>query len=231
MTPISFFFHDGVKYIPKSDPRSAGSSENFIRLFKMTYDWERAAGLRYYDEQRERIAEVARKNGQLLLHPSVAAFAALSPLNAESTNYTALDTCLKIAAGKLPEDTRVIAWRPNKVKALRVLRGEDPAAVLGGRKVTAFYYNTLDPTSEVHVTIDGHMYNVWTWGLRPLRRVPQMSAELYNQIADDLRAAGRDLGIPAPKLQSILWNAWKRVHGILYTPPPDDRQRKFDFGH
>lgn len=79
-----------------------GSQDNLIQLWHQTKDWERKEGFLYYDRQRERLTLLA-KEYKIQTAAVIAAFCALSPNNAESTNYTALRTCLDILAGRIPE--------------------------------------------------------------------------------------------------------------------------------
>ncbi len=172
----------------------------------------------YYGKQREHLqrrADAARID----VAPVIAAFCALSPNNAESTNYRALDTCLEIVAGRLPEDAKVIAYPPNKVKALAMLRGAPIDDVLRGRKVYSFYRNTLDPSDNSYVTVDGHMLGAWAGKRFILRREAEIKASEYAIICDHFRSAAECFKLPAPMFQAILWLTWKRKQNILWTPP------------
>lgn len=220
---------------------------NFLRLFEQSQPWEVETGFHYYDRQREKIRYAGRDHtlstGQL-----VGAFAALSPNSSESNNYQALRTCLAIVSGELPESARVIGYTPNKVKALKILRGGLPLDILGGRKVRAFFHNTMNPNDGDVLTIDGHMYNIWTNQRRRLKAerrpgrdkaetVPHIGQKLYESISDELRASARHAGMKGPRFQAVLWITWKRVHNIVYSPVLSGEQRGlplrygYSFGH
>lgn len=79
-----------------------GNEDNLRRIYDQSQPWERIEGSLYYNRQRKQLER--RANGTHALNKVAAAFAALSPNNAESTNYRALDTCLEIVAGRLPEE-------------------------------------------------------------------------------------------------------------------------------
>lgn len=51
--------------------------------------------------------------------------------------------------------------RPNMRKAWRILKGEQPLAVLGGDKVRAFYSLMINPDNSEDVCIDRHAVSLW----------------------------------------------------------------------
>jgi hypothetical protein len=195
-----------------------GNPDNLQILYERSLEYERTDGSLYYDNQRNRLRARAEGSG-LTLGPVIAAFAALSPNNAEATNYRALDTCLDIISGVLPEAAPVIAYPLNKVKALAILRGASIEDTLKGRKVYAFYRNTLDPEDEEFITIDGHMLGAWTGRRFTLRRDAEIKSSEYPVISNHFRSAASCYQLSAPKFQATLWLAWKRIHRILWTPP------------
>lgn len=195
-----------------------GNPDNLIQLYNLTRGWERAEGALYYGKQKHRLQQRADVSS-LPLESVVAAFCALSPNNAEATNYRALDTCIGITTGKLSPDSRVIAYTPNKVKALTILRGAPVLDVLHGRKVTAFYHNTMNPDDSSHITVDGHMLGAWCGKRFALRREACIRGDKeYDQISKDFKEGAECFRVAAPKFQATLWLAWKRIHRILYSP-------------
>lgn len=204
--------------LPEIHPTAPrGSQGNLIQLWHQTKDWERKDGFLYYDRQRERLTLLAKEYKRQTA-AVIAAFCALSPNNAESTNYTALRTCLDILAGRLPGTARVIAYTANKTKALAILRGAKIEEVLRGRKVYSFFRNTIDPDDGRFITVDGHMLGAWCNRRFILRREAEISKGEYYLICEHFREAAQCLHIPAPRLQSTLWMAWKRINKILYNP-------------
>lgn len=196
------------------------TTQNLLRVYFEATTWERSRGMIYYDHQREKILQWTEEL-QLPVENKVGAFCVLTPNNSERTTYRDLYVCVDIVLGRRPENTGVGSWPVNKTKALRLLRGEDPASVIGGRKVTAFYYNTLNPEDSSHVTIDGHLYGCWKGTRVLMRNVPYLGKGVYEEISNDLRSAAAKVGIPAPKFQSTLWITWKRIHQVLHKPQLD----------
>jgi hypothetical protein len=188
--------------------------KNIFDVYMESTDWERDRGLMYYDWQKDKILKWTR-DIRLPIENKIAAFCVLSPNNSEKTTYKDLSRCVKIVRGILPPNTKLAAYPANREKALRVLRGENPLHVVGGKKVTAFYFNTLDPNDESHITVDGHLFGIWKGTYHRMRDVPYLTPTLYNRISDDLREVARIIGIPAPRLQSIVWITWKRKHRVL----------------
>ncbi len=173
----------------------------------------------YYARQRERLAR--RAHSACLPEESViGAFVALSPNQNEKTNYNALDLCIKIHLGQLPQDARVSAYPLNRAKALRILSGENPRDILGGKKVRAFYFNTLDPEKSTEVTVDGHMKNAWLNrpGVTLKDRRSNINDTQYERIAQDFREAAFVTCTKSTDFQATVWLTWKRINRILWDP-------------
>lgn len=210
------------KRVGEMQPR--GRVSNIWKVYLEATPWERQDGHAYYDEQRWRMQSRTRPG--ITLEMVTAAFCALSPNSSESGNYHALDTCIDIATGGLPPDSKVRAYGTNTAKALRILRGEYILDVLSGLKVTSFYYNTIDPDDSRHVTIDGHMLSVWVGQRLVLKREAEIRSQEYPAICNDYRQAAKDADTSAPRFQATVWLTWKRLNRILYNP-----QLKFDYGN
>lgn len=202
-----------------------GNSQNLIDLYEQSDAIERQTGMAYYDRQRERLAAWA-DGGRLPLRAVIGAFVALSPNTSEAQNYKSLDRCIKIVNGQLPPESKIVGYPLNRQKALYILRGAEPEIILGGLKVRAFFFNTLDPDDSRQVTVDGHMLGAWCKTRLVLRRNAQIHGKReYAAIVEDFQKASSCYNIPAPRFQAILWLAWKRINRILYTS-----QLKFDWG-
>lgn len=195
-----------------------GSIDNLLHVYSRSLPYERDDGYNYYELQRSRMQSRATTN-HLSLETVTAAFCALSPNNNEATNYFALDTCLQIYHGKLPDSHPVVSYGSNKAKALAILRGADIDSTLRGQKVYSFYRNTLEPDNDQWVTIDGHMHGAWIGKRLILRRNAEIKRTNYPVIVDGFRQAARQVNLSAPRFQAILWLTWKRLHRILWAPP------------
>jgi len=114
-------------------------------------DAEIAEGMRFYDGAHglcRAFAAVHRTT------PSTVAgiYAALSPMNGWEENVANTLDVLRLGAA-----ARVNTPEPNRVKAVRIAKGEDPLVVLGGRKVRAFYRGIVDPADREPIPIDRHL--------------------------------------------------------------------------
>lgn len=220
-----------VKRRKTSINKVLGSPENFIRVYNLSLPVEREIGSEYYVRQRAKMMIRVNKSKtgnttNFTLPQVVGAFVVLSPNNAESTNYRALDICIQIVLGILPESTKVPAYGLNKQKALAILRGDnDPLNIVKGQKVTAFYHNTLNPDNSDHLTIDGHMLGCWMGKRIQLRGEGDIPAMEYELICSHLKLAATWTPYTPLQLQAILWLTWKRLHNIL----PYDPQLSLDW--
>lgn len=128
------------------------------------------------------------------------------------------DVKAAIFAGMIP------TLNANARKAYRILSGEDPEVVLGGPKVTAFYWTIVDPSDPRSVVVDRHAiaiaYN------RPLSDDETSkalgSAKRYGAVAEMYRRAAaiitRELGefwSPA-QVQATTWTYWRRERAAAY---------------
>jgi len=209
---------------------------NLETLWESLEDWERAYGINYYNFQYDRILSVAYKldlvvktkygaGPGVLFDISdrvlVAVFAILSPNNHENTNYIALQRCLEIWMGKLPESAKVPAYGTNKRKALAVLRAysttriqepesHDVSDMITGRKVRSFYFNTIWPNIGINITIDGHMKSAWLGRrVRLKHQEANVSPALYREISRAICELADKYETPAPGFQAGLWIGWR----------------------
>ncbi len=201
---------------------------NLITVYNQVRPWEKTDGYAYYDTQRLKLQSIANKY-EIQLDRCVGAFAALSPNNSEKNTYIALATCIQIALGKLPETTSVVAYPNSREKALKILRTGN-IELLQGPKTKAFYWNTLEPDNSSYVTVDGHMVGCWNGKVATMKsRASVINATQYTSIANDIRSVATCAGIPAPRMQSVLWIVWKRLHGILVRQAMTTQQTCLDW--
>ena len=136
--------------------------------------------------------------------------AALSPQLSWGNNVKAAKA---LAAGIRP--TRPLP--ASIAKAERIHGGEAPAAVLGGKKVTAFYANILNPADALTVTVDRHAVALAT-GWSPMEGTLLLGRKGgYEAVADAYRHAARRLGILPSQVQAITWCAWRRINNIWHA--------------
>ncbi len=131
---------------------------------------------------------------------------------AATSPQTAWDVNIEIAydiAGD-PEARHPYLMADVQGKVDRILAGNDPSAVLGGRKVRSFYSNIRGYTSPV--TVDRHAFNIVA-GYRAPQSVYKAIERpgVYQYLAANYRAVARTLGVPASTLQAVTWIAWRRT--------------------
>jgi hypothetical protein len=97
----------------------------------------------------------------------------------------------------------LMALGENILKAERLLDGEDPEDVLGGRKVRSFWRNIYAPSNSLDVTIDSWMLKL----LAPEAKSYNWLARkgVYDALADGVRDAAEALGCRPHELQAALW--------------------------
>ena len=151
-------------------------------------------------------------------------FAALSPNNDYHGNLRDTNSLLAAAGtGKGIDDFSVSTYGPNKRKAWRIAKGEDPADLIIALKTRNFFHNIVDPESPNWVTIDGHMFNVYHGKRRPIQshnnkdRVVKVTAKDYVIIAQAIKTFAMEKGLIPCQMQGVLWITWRRIHRIL-TP-------------
>jgi hypothetical protein len=140
---------------------------------------------------------------------SAAVIAVISPNTSWSANKT---MALKAYANRSGEGMGF----PDKVsKVSRLFAGENPADVVRGPKVTAFYHTILDPFhADVRPVIDRHAQDIAD-GIRnseKTRKPP--TGKRYDAYADAYREVARIVGLPAHMVQAITWESWREAHGI-----------------
>lgn len=105
-------------------------------------------------------------------------------------------------------------------KARRIAdNGENPALVLGGRKVRSFWHNICGNSNAV--TIDRHAVAIAVG--RPVGDAYAKCLErlgCYQQIAAAYRTVARRLDLQPCQVQAITWLAWRRLHAY-------DRKEEF----
>lgn len=140
---------------------------------------------------------------------AAAVIAVISPNTSWSANKT---LALKAYANRAGEGVGF----PDKVRKVnRLFNGEDPHAVVGGPKVTAFFKRILDPyATDILPVIDRHAQDIAD-GFRnsEAKRKPP-TGKRYLAYAAAYEEAARIAGIPSAALQAITWETWREAHGI-----------------
>lgn len=102
----------------------------------------------------------------------------------------------------------------NNDKVTRILNGEEPLDVIGGKKVVSFFHNIVNPTGK-NVTIDRHAVSVAIGRYSTDDDTKFLSRKgVYDSFATAYRrSAGRMKKNPA-EVQAISWLVIRREKGI-----------------
>ena len=103
-----------------------------------------------------------------------------------------------------------MAYGKNVLKAVRLLSGENPLSVLGGSKVTAFYFNLQYPMVDTgYVTIDRHAINIALHGKSASNRKSGdfvATTKAHGLIASAYVQCAQFYGILPQQLQAATWS-------------------------
>lgn len=154
-----------------------------------------------------------------------AVFAALSPNNDYMKNLRSAVTLLKGHREGAPvERLTVTSYRACKLRAWRVLEGEDFLSFTKGPKTRNFYECIMNPRHPSAITIDGHMVNIFK---NERRSMVELGSKFnYDVLAHEYRIVAFSEFILPSQLQAILWFTWKRINKIVY----DGNYRLFESG-
>jgi hypothetical protein len=109
---------------------------------------------------------------------------------------------------------RLSTYGANVAKAQRILAGEHPDAVLGGRKVRAFYASIVDPRTSREVCVDRHavaaaLLEVGGVEVAAAHARALEAVGAYDRIAAAYVDTADSLGIPPHAAQATVWLAWQ----------------------
>lgn len=144
------------------------------------------------------LAAVARRD----LRAAAGVLAALSPLNRWEDN---VDDAFRLARDPT---AKVRTTNPNRDKAVAILAGRPPEAVLSGDKILSFWRGIVDPLGAGHVAVDRHLHAAAVGERRryPMPRTPaeyKLFVRWYQDVAD---ATGR----PVTAVASTVWLVMRR---------------------
>ncbi len=175
---------------------------NILATYALANSHERANGLAWYFEANT----IARELGNGDVAFGAALLAVLSPLEKWERNVA---VARHAVAYGYPYPTT----GDKTGKVTRLLSGENPADVVSGPKVTAFYNNILDPSGD-HVTIDRHAIDIAFGVVHTDKSRPAGTKKLIAELSTAYRDAAKTLNIVPLELQAITWVAWRRMKGI-----------------
>lgn len=179
---------------------------NILSVYRSADPASVSAGMTWYNAAHDYAIYLDPEN----VERAAGIIAALSPMNSWTNNKrkAALVYVNGCAAGA--------GLYSNVAKADRILAGEHPLDVLGGRKVTSFYLSIVDPESTVaEPVIDRHAHDI------ALGRVTDDSVRqrlggkgYYDTFAAAYVRAAKRVGITPKQLQAVTWVEWRNRVGI-----------------
>lgn len=103
-------------------------------------------------------------------------------------------------------DARVHTYKDNKIKAIRILKGESPFDVIKGRKTRSFFHNIAFPETSGEVTIDTHMIRFLTpWKATKNYIKSVFETTRYERLGNHIKIQARRHNLRPCQLQAILW--------------------------
>jgi len=190
--------------------RFVGSATNIRRVMAMATSADYAEGMAWYSNAH---LEALRIVSPI---PEVAAgmVAAMSPGMLWERNIPAAG---KVRDVSIDDNMRNCAglgvrWTNGLNKAVRILRGESPDTVLGGRKVRAFYACLVNPRDDYAVCVDGHAFAIWSGRRVTLDQTPNLTEKRYETIARAYRKVAKEMNMLPMQVQAITWVVWRRLH-------------------
>lgn len=193
---------------------------NIFQVYARADRWDKSQGLRAYSSYHDILAKLADAN-HTPIDIVCAVFAALSPNTSYTSNLRAAQQTIEaFNAGRMIDSFSVPTYGNNKAKAWSILKGQDPLAEIKAPKTRSFYLNLLHPTDPRPVTIDGHMFSVWSLERTLMKKVPSLHGAKYERIARDFRQAATVLDILPNQLQAICWFTWRRIHNLFAETQP-----------
>ena len=198
------------------------TAENVAAVFALSTASERSIHATWYDDARSAAIAIADATG-LQLETVVGVIAALSPNNRWERNLVDAENVCRtfVVDPDSAASVKVCTYGKMLEKAIKVLKCEDPEqipVILNGRKITSFFHCIMGDQSDV--CVDGHAYSIWIGDRLTMKQVPSIGVKLYRIIvADYVQAtyiinARHNLTLKPYQVQSITWNAWKRIHGV-----------------
>jgi hypothetical protein len=129
-----------------------------------------------------------------------------------------VDALRRDPESKVPTYSRLFVSR-----AVRILAGENPLAVLSGDKTVAFY-KLLSGVDADAVVIDGHAFNIarGEWEVFRQREgytpssAGRINASRYRLTAQAYREVAELVGEPAHAVQATTWIHWRNITARNY---------------
>jgi hypothetical protein len=170
---------------------------NILRIWNQTteehrYDWYKEANTyaKYLSKRTGYSTEIC-----------AGVIAALSPLKTWEQNKVEAKTFLETGwAGH----TRQFL---NKARA--IVKGRDIPTILHGKKITAFYYNIINPKCHQNVTIDRHALSI-ALRFKTSEEEHHLTTRQYQFFQDAYKHAAKRAGVSPLTIQSATWVSYRK---------------------
>jgi hypothetical protein len=194
----------------KAHNKVRGSYRNIIKCYETSSSISKDDGYRWYKEAGDMaivIGKLAGYKNYQALFVGAGFLAALSPQVEWGDN-------IQWAIQLVTSGVRKQTWN-NHIKGIRILAGEKPLDVLGGKKVRAFYKAIVAPHGTSEPVIDRHAVAVYMGRTVTERELNFLaSPKVMRRVQWAYRKASRDLGIHHHVVQATTWAQWRINKGV-----------------
>jgi|TARA_R110000824_G_scaffold116312_4_gene267681 hypothetical protein len=182
-----------------------GSYRNIIKCYETALPTSIEQGTTWYSDAQNIAIHIGRLGGYTdhqALFVGAGILSALSPQVEWSMN-------VQFAMSLVTKGIRKQTWN-NHNKAVRILYGEKPIEVLGGKKVRAFYKAVVAPKGQGEPVIDRHALAVYMGRNVTEKELTYLQSPLVmKRVQGAYRKASNTLGIHHHDLQAITWVEWR----------------------
>lgn len=206
----------------KPNPNRA-LTKNIAAMLQLASVADIEDGVEWYDRAGRLGQRLAETYG-CTIEQSVGVIAALSPNNKWARNCQDAESCIK--AWSLGGDVMkvvcctypVMQDKAKRILGLKAPSREDVAAILNGRKISAFALSILGEASAV--CVDGHAFAIWLGERVPTTKTPSLGKKLYSRIASDYCTVSKrskaitGIELTAAQVQAVTWVTYRRISGI-----------------
>lgn len=194
---------------------AAPSTRNVTRVYRAATAAQIADGVEWYARARRIAAELDPTN----VPRAAAVLAVTSPLTPWGRNVWLAREAYRMHAAGEDVGTLLPTLKGNARKVAAILNGADPASVVSGLKVTAFWLTIADPTNPSAVVVDRHAYDVAigkvtndeirSKGIGTAKRYEALAA-CYARAAVILSRETGETILPS-QVQAVTWVAWRQT--------------------
>jgi hypothetical protein len=203
---------------------SRANTRHIAAMLQLASQSDLAAGIEWY-ARAERLGRRLATTYGCTFEQAVGVIAALSPNNRWARNCQDAEAmCQAWAIGADPATVTVCTFGAMRAKACAILALPDPsqdaiAAILNGRKITAFFLSITGRSDAV--CVDGHAYAIWLGQRVPTTKTPSLGVRLYAGIARAYcLVAKRSAALCGEQLtpaqvQAVTWVTYRRLMGMV----------------